>query len=1191
MTIRPGNQKMQIQRGRRRAVRPWRLLPAFLLPLVLCAQQPAEPVDNSPIDGESYTFINQLSGLQMDLDHGSSAAGGAIVQQSRSFTSLSQRWALTRLAAGGWAITNLANGLCLDSAVSGNTTATVQNPCTPSTATQQWTLTAAGNGYNTVANTGTGLLLDLCGGSAAAGAALCQSAASSSATQSQQWLLRPAFFRGVDNALLEKQEADRLAAGSPWWQDAGQPGDVLQILKNHGVNMIRIRPASTPPYQTYTLSSQAAIPAACSANGCYAETDSADLDLAKRAKKLGLSIELTLFFDGGSSTALPGAWSGETLAQAQTSLYNYVKSEVEAYRAAGAMPDMITLGNEVDTGFFGALASPTGSNFAPFAALQIQGMQAILDAASDPSLGAAIPAPLRCIHITPAWDLSNFFAYVNSNAVPYDAVCQSYYPFDHGPLTAAQATASNPSGKPVEQTVLTSAANNLGKPIFLIEVGEHYENGFAANDPWYPASVAGQRQFLIDVNTVLKNLPDNLGLGMEYWDAEGVNTTSASGASTSSDGLPDATYAWNGLTLFDNADTTGATQFSAANYSAVLAGLDALGGKLDSSLAYKLVNVASGEILGMAGTATANGAPLNMAVSNGSASLGEQWSLTSNGDGFLQIANLATAQGAALVLDNNGSNASGSSVALNTAVAGDAAQEWNLVTAGGGNYTIVNKASGLVLTAANSVQQQTPASTSPDWIAPVNTSQLWQVIPVHMTAASAAAQLGFAAATPASLTYGSALGSVSVNVEDSTGALVTTSAASVTLTVSGPGGFSYSASAASVNGEATFNLSTLVLNASGSYTLSAASSGLTSASAPLTVGKATLTVTAQNATRGYGAANPAFTYAISGWVNGDTQAVVSGAPVLSSSASGTSAPGAYPITVASGTLAAANYVFTLTPGTLTVTTASTSTSLAVSATTVNPGTAVNFTATVTSSSLIAATGSVNFMAGSSQLGSAALNASGVATLSATVLPGSNSVTAVYAGNADFASSTSSATLVTEPDFAVTANSTTLTVTAGSTGSTGLVLTPVGGYAGAVAMSCSTLMAGVSCSFTPASYTLNGSNTVQTGTVSIAASTTAAALHTPIDRHGSLTATAAICWLPGMPLLLLVIHERKRQRRGQQILLLLALLLIGASLTACGGGSGSSAPPSHQPVTGSVTITAAGSTGSVTQTVPLTVTVD
>jgi hypothetical protein len=53
-------------------------------------------------------------------------------------------------------------------------------------------------------------------------------------------------------------------------------------------------------------------------------------------------------------------------------------------------------------------------------------------------------------------------------------------------------------------------------------------------------------------------------------------------------------------------------------------------------------------------------------------------------------------------------------------------------------------------------------------------------------------------------------------------------------------------------------------------------------------------------------------------VNGDTAAVLSGYPLLTTTATTASAPGSYPITGAVGTLAAANYTFSFVSGTLTV---------------------------------------------------------------------------------------------------------------------------------------------------------------------------------------------------------------------------------------------------------------------------------
>lgn len=538
------------------------------------SQQPAQPTDVTPINLDIYYILNQNDGLQADLNNGSTSAGDHIIVQQRSFTSLSQRWQFTKLAGTLWQIGNTANGLCLDSASSGVTTYVVQNACAAATTvTQQWNLTSTSNGYYTVSNKSTGLLMDVGTACVAAGACVIQTSLSGSATQSQQWLLRPAFFRGVDNALLEKQEAARAAYGVPWWKDTGgQQEDVLQILKNHGVNMVRLRPSSVPPYVNVSQ-------VGCSAStSCYGETEAQDLDLAKRAKDLGLSLQLTLLFDGASSASVPSAWAADTPTQLQTDLYNYVKAEIMAYRQAGTMPDMVAVGNEVNNGFLGPPGSLTTSTFPQFALLQIQAMKAVKDAAADTTIGPAIPAPLTCIHITPDWDLTGFFTLANQSAIPYDAICQSYYPFYHGPLTAAQAAASNPNNKPVEQVVLANAANTIGKPILILETGEHYENGFGSNDPWYtPPTPQSQNQFLLDLRGVVTALPNHLAMGVAYWDAAGVNVPNLSGGFINGDNQADAIYAWSGLTLFDNADSSGTTNVNDPNYSTPLEALDALG--------------------------------------------------------------------------------------------------------------------------------------------------------------------------------------------------------------------------------------------------------------------------------------------------------------------------------------------------------------------------------------------------------------------------------------------------------------------------------------------------------------------------------------------------------------------------------------------------------------------------------------
>jgi arabinogalactan endo-1,4-beta-galactosidase len=962
------------------------------------AQQPVEPVDITPIHGETYYMVNQLTGFQADLNGGTLTSGSATTATIRSFTSLTQRWAFTSLGSA-WKISNLASGLCLDSATVGSTTSAVQNTCA-STSTQQWILTPTSSGYYTLQNSGSGLVLDTANN--AAGALLVQSALSTAATQSQQWLLRPVFFRGVDNALLEKQEANKVANVVPWWNDDGQKGDLLAILKSHGVNLIRIRPTSEPPYNTYTSTT-------CSGNGCYAETEAQDLDLAKRAKNLGMAVELSFLFDGGSSAAIPGSWSADTTATVATAVYSYVKAEIEAYRQAGAMPDMVAIGNEVDTGLMGSLASPRTS-FSAFATVEQQGMQAVADASSDTSIGAALPMPIRCIHITPAYNLSSFFASANSNAIPYDAMCQSYYPIYHGPLTAAQAAASNPSNKPIEQTVLSAAATAIGKPIFLIEIGEHYENGFDSNDPWYAATTNGQRQFVIDVDGVLKGLPNNLGMGMEYWDATGVNVFVSGGGYSNADGKIDSLYQWNGLTIFDNADLAGYSNASLPNYSSTLPGLDALGGKLDAALSYKFVNKATGQILETALASTAQGSALDTAVDTGQTSQHQQWTIASNGDGYFTVANGNTAAGTN-VLDASAGTTSGSTVLQNAAASTvTSTQEWNVVTGGGGYFVLSNHASGLVLaaTSASSIQQTAASSVTTDGSVTTSSNQLWQIVPVHISVASVVTQLAFGSAVPATVITGNNLGAVIVDTTNSAGAVIGMPAAAITLTLSGPQ--STTQTVTSSNGAASFNLSALMLSQPGTYTLTASATGLASATATIVVTYPPLTVTASNQMRVYGTSNPALTYTITGYLNGDTAAVVSGAPAISTTATTTSAAATYPIAVSLGTLQAANYSFLFANGSLVVGQAGSTIVLAGPAF-VTKGQNLALTATVASMTSGIPTGSVSFYAGGTLLSSVVL-VNGVATLSSTATTaGPETITAQYMGDTNFTPSNSNSLAV------------------------------------------------------------------------------------------------------------------------------------------------------------------------------------
>ena len=134
-------------------------------------------------------------------------------------------------------------------------------------------------------------------------------------------------------------------------------------------------------------------------------------------------------------------------------------------------------------------------------------------------------------------------------------------------------------------------------------------------------------------------------------------------------------------------------------------------------------------------------------------------------------------------------------------------------------------------------------------------------------------------------------------------------------------GFVNGDDAADLGGILAFSTSATTASPVGTYAVTP--SGLTSTNyaftyAPqdLTITKASLTITANDAARDYGVPNPTFTATYGGFVNGDDAGDLDTPPSLATTALISSAPGDYPITVSGAT--STNYDITVSAGTLTV---------------------------------------------------------------------------------------------------------------------------------------------------------------------------------------------------------------------------------------------------------------------------------
>jgi len=282
---------------------------------------------------------------------------------------------------------------------------------------------------------------------------------------------------------------------------------------------------------------------------------------------------------------------------------------------------------------------------------------------------------------------------------------------------------------------------------------------------------------------------------------------------------------------------------------------------------------------------------------------------------------------------------------------------------------------------------------------------------------------------------------------------------------------------------------------------------------------------------------------------------------------------------------------------------SSSTTLSIATAFVNPasslpGSSVTLTALVTPSVAGVLTGSVNFVSGSTVLGSAPLTAttSGAyqAILNTTSIPaGTYSVTAVFPGTANYSTSTSTAVplLISLASIQLTSSSSSITSSQAVPGQVTLTVASVSGLNAPITFACTGLPANAVCYFNPPYLSLLASPVL--APVAPTALTLTVQVNvpsgTPLPPVSQLKATrttgAFLACLLGLPLLL---RLRKSGRGLRRItLLVFCILLLPAALcfSGCGNSSASSITPN-----GSYpfTVTATSSTATTSLNLNLTV---
>jgi hypothetical protein len=255
-----------------------------------------------------------------------------------------------------------------------------------------------------------------------------------------------------------------------------------------------------------------------------------------------------------------------------------------------------------------------------------------------------------------------------------------------------------------------------------------------------------------------------------------------------------------------------------------------------------------------------------------------------------------------------------------------------------------------------------------------------------------------------------------------------------------------------------------------------------------------------------------------------------------------------------------------------------------------PGVPVTLQAGVFPNGVAAPTGTVQFFSGTQALGNPVTVQNFFAALTTKQLSnGSDSITAIYSGDANFNGSTSppSVIFISNPDFQIAVNPGNITASASAPGTTTLLVSPGPGlgFAGTVTLTCSGLPTGATCSMQPAQLTLDGFNPAS-AKVTITKSAQAATRFDPFRRQLRFSGPLAAF---GVVFVLLLFFRSRKSYRLQYAAFLLLICSLGM-VAGCGGSSSAtqtSPSGTSVPNFAVVTLTATGAGGFSNSPTPVT----
>lgn len=274
------------------------------------------------------------------------------------------------------------------------------------------------------------------------------SAGEADKTEQKNLSLPEDFMRGFDASMVSQVEEN----GGIYRSEDGSPKDIFKILKENGVNWIRLRLWHSPD----------------ATKSAGDNTLERTFQIAKRIKANDLKFLLDIHYSDTwadpANQKRPAAWdSCATLAELSEKVSEYTTMVLETLKSA--QPDMVQIGNEINPGMLVTnssansiteYAEPTCSSWKSDESAKNLGI--ILAAASE-SVRKFNPDIKIMIHLSSQKDDNLEWWFKKFPNLDFDYIGLSYYPYyEHGTLDELKSNIKNLKEKTGKQILVAETS-------------------------------------------------------------------------------------------------------------------------------------------------------------------------------------------------------------------------------------------------------------------------------------------------------------------------------------------------------------------------------------------------------------------------------------------------------------------------------------------------------------------------------------------------------------------------------------------------------------------------------------------------------------------------------------------------------------------------------------------------------------